>query len=86
MTLVARIARSSALTSFVNGCGIRTWLLNSITSMTSSFFIRRTNPVAASCAVAIFSSMLLLVSSRIASAIGDCTAEKKLSVCLDPSS
>ena len=70
----------------VNGCGILTWLLNSITSMTSSFFIRRTKPVAASCAVAIFSSMLLLVSSRIASAIGCCSAENKVTVCFAPSS
>ena len=40
--------------------------------------------MAASCAVASLSSMLLLVSSRIASAIGCCTCEKKREGLLDP--
>jgi hypothetical protein len=80
------MARSSAAMSFVNCCEIRTWLLNSITSIASSFRMRRTKPVAASCAVERCSSMLLLVSSRIARAIGCWIREKKVMVCFAPSS
>ena len=77
MTSVLRIAFSSAATSLVKLCRMRTWLSKSMTSITSSLRSRRAKPIAASCAVASRSFMLALVSRRIASAIGCCTREKK---------
>src|SRR5688572_4289519 len=88
------MAFSSAAASLVNAgprpsgevLRICTWLLNSMTSATSSGLSRLANPTAASCAVASLSSMLLLVSSSRARAIGCWRREKKLTDCLTPSS
>jgi hypothetical protein len=84
--VVWRMAFSSAAASFVNGDRTRTWLSKSMTSAWSSLCICLANPIAASCAIPIRSSMLALVSRSSAREIGCCVREKNVSFCFAPSS